>query len=272
MPAGLWRDARRARTLTAVNLIEPPAADKPEAPAPAPHAPRIARPLRQSSGTAWAWQDKAALRRIREAFDASNDVSSALAAYVALTEIASNEQRDEFTTTHAWIARTSGLSVRTVQSRIKVLAEIGLVEVITPALRAPSTYRLLALGNGCGTSGNGCRAFGNGQKQASLPTLEESQEESVEESKKARGSPRFTPPTDSELALEAGKQGLPGPEADKFLAHYRSNGWRVGRGPMKDWRAALTGWKLRWEESRPITKGSTHAPQLKPNPRNAGTY
>lgn len=228
--------------------------------------------MRQSSGTAWAWQDKAALRRIREAFDASNDVSSALAAYVALTEIASDTQRDEFTTTHAWIARTSGLSVRTVQSRIKVLAEIGLVEVITPPLRAPSTYRLLALGNGCGTSGNGCRAFGNGQKQASLPTLEESQEESVEESKKARGTARFTPPTDSELALEAGKLGLPRSEADDFLDYYQSNGWRAGRNPMKDWRASLSRWQRRWAKARSISKGSPHAPHLKPNARNDGTY
>jgi len=31
-------------------------------------------------------------------------------------------------------------------------------------------------------------------------------------------------------------------EAEKFFNYYESNGWRVGRNPMKDWSAALTNW------------------------------
>jgi hypothetical protein len=29
----------------------------------------------------------------------------------------------------------------------------------------------------------------------------------------------------------------------KWIAHYESNGWRVGRVPMKDWRAAVRTWE-----------------------------
>jgi len=32
-------------------------------------------------------------------------------------------------------------------------------------------------------------------------------------------------------------------DADKFFNYYESNGWRVGRNPMKDWRASVRTWE-----------------------------
>lgn len=51
----------------------------------------------------------------------------------------------------------------------------------------------------------------------------------------------FIKPTQPEIVAE----GLSDLEADKFLAYYESNGWRVGRNPMKSWKAAVAGWKTR---------------------------
>lgn len=31
--------------------------------------------------------------------------------------------------------------------------------------------------------------------------------------------------------------------AEQFIAHYDSNGWRVGRVAMKNWKAACVTWK-----------------------------
>ena len=89
------------------------------------------------------WIGKPVVRRIREAFDASHQVASALCVYCALAEIASDGQSETFTTTQGHIAQKCGLSVRTVAARLKELTAAGLVEVNTPDLRAPSTYRLL---------------------------------------------------------------------------------------------------------------------------------
>lgn len=61
---------------------------------------------------------------------------------------------------------------------------------------------------------------------------------------------RFTEPTVEELKLQAAKIGLPEREAEKFFCYYASKGWMVGKTKMKQWRIALTGWKLRWEEYR----------------------
>ena len=32
-------------------------------------------------------------------------------------------------------------------------------------------------------------------------------------------------------------------DAERFISYYESNGWRVGRNPMKDWKAAVRTWE-----------------------------
>jgi hypothetical protein len=60
----------------------------------------------------------------------------------------------------------------------------------------------------------------------------------------------FHKPTLEEVKLLAAKSGLPVTEAEKFWGHYESNGWMVGRVPMKSVGAALANWRLNWGERR----------------------
>lgn len=57
-----------------------------------------------------------------------------------------------------------------------------------------------------------------------------------------------TPPTD---------------QAQKFHDYYQSNGWRVGRNPMKDWKAALRNWIKRSKEFETSKKINGHEPEQK---------
>jgi len=126
----------------------------------------------------FCWQSKAVRRQIRDAFDASNNVATALGVYDALTEIASDAQAETFTTAHAWIASKCGVSQRTVQRLLKEFAAIGIVAVETPALRAPSRFTLLPFGNRGVTQCNPGVALRHSSKQPPCPTSEESDEES----------------------------------------------------------------------------------------------
>ena len=63
-----------------------------------------------------------------------------------------------------------------------------------------------------------------------------------------RESGRFAPPSLESVKLNASKIGLPDTEAIKFHAYYESNGWRVGRNPMKSWQAAMIHWRGNWQE------------------------
>lgn len=104
---------------------------------------------------------------------------------------------------------------------------------------------------------------------AQLTQAEAEAEAEAEGGASAKPPPRprkqFEKPGPEALKLEAAKIGLPESECQKFLAHYESNGWRVGRNPMVSWRHALINWKVGYEERR-STHGNNKNP--KPNPRN----
>src|SRR5262245_45614493 len=63
----------------------------------------------------FCWQSKIVRRRIRDAFDSSSNVLSALGVYDALTEIASDFNSERFQVSRAHIAAVSGASVTTVK-------------------------------------------------------------------------------------------------------------------------------------------------------------
>lgn len=65
----------------------------------------------------------------------------------------------------------------------------------------------------------------------------------VNEREKVRA--RFAPPSLEEVEeYMAEKQGIAfaKKEAGGFVDFYTSNGWKVGKNPMKDWRSAASGW------------------------------
>jgi len=64
------------------------------------------------------------------------------------------------------------------------------------------------------------------------------------------GRAKFVKPEAAELLLAVQKAGMPDVEASKFMDFYESNGWRVGKNPMRSWRGAVGTWKARWEERR----------------------
>ena len=81
---------------------------------------------------------------------------------------------------------------------------------------------------------------------------------------------RFTPPTREELDLAAAKLGMASVEVDKFVAYYGSNGWRVGRNPMKSWQHALTRWHITsHEHTHARTGGAGHGGPTPAERRNA---
>jgi DNA-binding Lrp family transcriptional regulator len=92
---------------------------------------------------AFCWQSKSALHLIRQKFEAVNGVSSGLVVYLGLSEIASDRRSGKFEVTHAKLAERCGLSVRTVQQRIKNLSDVGLIRYTVPTLKSAATFELV---------------------------------------------------------------------------------------------------------------------------------
>ena len=61
--------------------------------------------------------------------------------------------------------------------------------------------------------------------------------------KDSKSISRFAPPSQEmvqEYAIEISKGSINAPE--DFVNYYASNGWKVGKNPMKDWKAAYKNW------------------------------
>lgn len=58
----------------------------------------------------------------------------------------------------------------------------------------------------------------------------------------ASSPPRFKKPDIEEVSSYCQERGN-GIDPAKWMAHYEANGWRVGKNPMKDWKAAVRTWE-----------------------------
>ena len=79
-------------------------------------------------------------------------------------------------------------------------------------------------------------------EQYKLLELEDNPIEVIEEIKQAKKSNRFKKPTLNELehyCIERQNKV----DIQKFFNFYESNGWKVGKNPMKDWRASIRTWE-----------------------------
>ena len=75
--------------------------------------------------------------------------------------------------------------------------------------------------------------------------------------KVAETTGRFIKPSVEEVKLQFSKIGLPMSEAERFHDFYESNGWRVGKNPMRSWTSAAANWKRNMEGRRqPAASGN----------------
>jgi hypothetical protein len=199
----------------------------------------------------------------REAFLSNGKLKGALAVYVCLCSHADGDGR-------AWpsfakIARETGASRKTAKRYVAKLVAAGLVCVeggrLAPAGDPDShLYTIVGLapaGAGVGSDlpqvgsdlpqvgsdlpdGGVNLTPGGGVKNDPLTRL------SNTENKKTLAGARsaaFVKPTLEEVSAYCSERKNT-VNAEEWMAHYESNGWRVGKNPMKDWKAAVRTWEL----------------------------
>jgi hypothetical protein len=106
------------------------------------------------------------------------------------------------------------------------------------------------------------------EQSASLPNQPTVPNLPTKPTNKAAKCDVFEKPTLEMMQAHANEIGLPPGEAVSCHAYYESNGWRVGRNPMKNWKFAMVNWRKNWQERNA-------KPQRNSQPcvnRNEGTY
>lgn len=64
---------------------------------------------------------------------------------------------------------------------------------------------------------------------------------------------RFTPPALEEVQRYVSEKGYR-IDAQRFIDYYASNGWKVGKNPMRDWKATVRNWQRRENTQSPIAE------------------
>lgn len=103
-------------------------------------------------------------------------------------------------------------------------------------------------------------------KDLAMPLEDEDENENVIESKKRKS--KFNTPTVSEVAAYMKQINYPEDHATAsatFVDYYTSNGWKVGKNPMKDWSATVR----RWMKTRNDSNTQTNA-RTKQSPKTGG--
>lgn len=82
------------------------------------------------------------------------------------------------------------------------------------------------------------------------------EEDIISSADKPQKTKRFTPPTVEEVRAYCKERGN-NVDAEKFVAYYTANGWKVGRNAMKDWRAAVVTWERKDGKKKPEPENSS---------------
>lgn len=84
------------------------------------------------------------------------------------------------------------------------------------------------------------------------------------------GASKARPQDGEQVAVYFAELQMPRTEAQRFVDYYTANGWKVGRNPMRDWKAAARNWKKGYEDKKhpggvapvaPVSKGLPQAVQ-----------
>ena len=67
-----------------------------------------------------------------------------------------------------------------------------------------------------------------------------------EKEKNIKSKPKtFKPPTLQEAEAYKKEKGLHSVDSQYFINHYEGNGWKIGKNPMKSWKATFSNWHSR---------------------------
>lgn len=97
-----------------------------------------------------------------------------------------------------------------------------------PALKQPKIDEVLLIQN---------------EEQKPTPSVSVSVSGSVTEKRKIKNKKNISIPPNIEDVRTYCLERKNGINEEAFMAHYNSNGWKVGLNPMKDWKAAIITWE-----------------------------
>lgn len=175
----------------------------------------------------------------------------------------SQEEGQRFTGSLQYLAEWTNSTKRGVLKNLKALTDAGLIvkeETVVNGVKF-CTYHRTEFTGGMEQSSLGYGTkFTGGMEQSSPNNLSNNSNNNLPKKDSVPDKPatrsRFVKPTLEEITAYCKERGN-SVNPQRFLDYYNSNGWKVGRNPMKDWKAAVRTWESRGDTERSQAKTVT---------------
>jgi hypothetical protein len=156
------------------------------------------------------------------------------------------------------IATDTGLTVKQVRTAINHLKETQEV-----AQSPYGKFSVFTVNNyndyQCAGTDEGKQRAQEGHSEGTLPNIKKNKEVKNTPYNPPQGdegvsvSKRFVPPTPEEVNVYCRERNN-GIDGSEFCDFYTSKGWKVGKNPMKDWKAAVRTWERSRKQNAPQPK------------------
>ena len=156
------------------------------------------------------------------------------------------------------IATDTGLTVKQVRTAINHLKETQEV-----AQSPYGKFSVFTVNNyndyQCAGTDEGKQRAQEGHSEGTLPNIKKNKEVKNTPYNSPQGdegvsvSKRFVPPTPEEVNVYCRERNN-GIDGSEFCDFYTSKGWKVGKNPMKDWKAAVRTWERSRKQNAPQPK------------------
>ena len=143
-------------------------------------------------------------------------------------------------------------NIDVVRSAMKLFIELKMIDVQDDATIYMAEVNKMIGSAVDNDNANRQRRFREKQKQLALPerydgVTKNNESKSIEkdieiEKDNSKPQKRFTKPTLEEVQAYCQERNK-GVDAQKWYDYYSANGWKVGKNPMKDWKAAIRTWE-----------------------------
>ena len=175
----------------------------------------------------------------------------------------SQDGENVFMGNRSYLAAWCNCSERSIQRNINNLLARGLIEQVHHSAdnrsvyyKAVDTSDKLSLVTNCHQTSDKmshvlvtkCHQTSDKMSPVYIDNIKDTLKDNIKESItvcETQPLPRFQKPTIEEVKEYAERNGKAVISAESFYNYYEANGWKVGKNPMKDWRAAFRMWEAR---------------------------
>lgn len=153
--------------------------------------------------------------------------------------------------------------INTVRLALKTFEQYGMIEIINNTITIPNWDKHQSLDKlKKAAEGNRLRQARYRENHRTIAVKEDSnvsvtlhnatdkdidieidkEEDIISSADKPQKTKRFTPPSVEDVKAYC-QERQNNVDAERFVDYYTSNGWHVGKNPMKDWKAAVRTWE-----------------------------